>query len=651
MAQPQHTSEPAPATNPVTLRAFLVGLALVVIVCFVATDVTYRLRASRVSLGHVPMSLWLPFTLLFLVNPLLRHIGRGWSLRPQELGLVLTMGFIGAISPTKNVAGRLIAVIASPHYKASPENRWNDYLADHLPSWAVPTDKTGGVTQLWEGLPPGASLPWDIWIAPLLWWFSFFAAIFVACLCITVILRKQWVEHERIVFPLARLPLLMISDVDARGWPRVIRDRLFWIGFSIAAFILCWNILPLFWHNVPSIPIGPTYTSRINLGPGYPPLLIKFNFVMAAFGYLTNLEVLLSIWLFHVLSVVEIGGLNRLGVTVRPVLNSGLMIQQIAGFVTLALFSLFTARSHILAVIRAAWNPAREDDRDELLSYRTAVVAGALSLIYAMVWFHALGVSWIGVIAQLGMLFIYFLGLAKIVSETGLVYIETPLRTQEIVASALGRTVSTGDHVGMALTANAVESHRQYAMPTLAQVAKLRDDFGWPRLPMLGSIGAAFVTGWVISVIYTLNLCYGSTGAANIRHVFVFQGYSTRMWDRVVKWATDMPAWTGTEMSMVAAGILGTLALSVLRLRLPRWPLHPVGFTVGYVYPVRVTWFTVFLVWSFKSVVLRIGGVALYRSLQPFFIGLLTGYTIGVFISTLVDVIWFPGNGHMVHSW
>ena len=625
---------------------------LVVIVCFVATDVTYRLRASRVSLGHVPMALWLPFTLLFLVNPLLRHIGRGWSLRPQELGLVLTMGFIGAICPTKNVAGRLIAVIASPHYKASPENRWTDYIADHLPSWAVPTNQTNGVTQFWEGLPPGAMLPWDIWIAPLVWWFSFFAAIFIACFCITVVLRKQWVEYERIVFPLARLPLLMISDVDRRtGWPRVMRDRLFWVGFSAAAFILFWNILPLFWHNVPRIPIGPTYTHSISFAPGYPPLLVKFNFVMVAFGYLTNLEVLLSIWLFHVLSIAEIGGLNRLGVTVRPVLNNGLMIQQIAGFVTLTLFSLFTARQHVWAVLRAAWNPAREDDSDELLSYRVAIVAGTLSLLYAMVWFRALGVSWLGVVAQLGMLFIYFLGLAKIVSETGLVYIETPLRTQEIVASALGRTVTTGDHVGMALAANAVESHRQYALPALAQVSKIRDDFRWPRLPMLGAIGAAFVVGWIVSVVYTLNLCYGATGAANIRHVFVFQGYSQRMFDRVVKWATDMPTWTVAEIGMIIAGVAGTLALSVLRLRFPRWPLHPVGFTVGYVFPVRVTAFTVFLVWAFKSIVLRIGGVALYRQLQPFFIGLLTGYTIGVGISTLVDVVWFPGNGHMVHSW
>ncbi len=637
----------------ITPRAFLVGLALVVIVCFVATDTTYRLRASRVSLGHVPMSLWLPFTLLFLTNPLLRMFRPSWSLRPQELGLVLCMGFIGAIFPTKNVAGRLVAVLATPYYKASSENRWDDYITEYLPSWAVPSNRYGDITHLWEGLPLHETLPWSVWAGPLFWWFTLFAAVFVACLCITVILRKQWVEHERIVFPLASLPVIMITQTDEEsGWPRVLHDRLFWIGFGIAAFILCWNILPLFMHQIPTIRIGPTYRTTVSFGRDFPALQIKFNYVVAAFGYLTNLEVLLSIWLFHVLSLVEIGTLNRFGIIVRSDFENGLTVQQVGGFITLALFALFTARNHIATVLKAAWkNDGTVDDSKELLSYRTAVVSLVLSLAYVFAWMTALGISPIGIIVQLSFLFIYFLGLTKIVAETGLVYIETPLRTQELAAAVLGRTIQTADHVGMALMTNSIESHREYAMPTLAHIGKIQDRFNWARHGLLFAIGSAFVVGFVVSVVYTLDLCYGATGAANIRHVYVFGGYTQLMFDRVVTWAGAMPEFTPAEVSLFSVGVVGTLLLSIVRLRFAWWPLHPVGFTVGYVYPVRVTAFTVFLVWATKSIVLRIGGITLYKRLQPFFIGLLTGYTIGVGISTLVDVIWFPGNGHMVHSW
>ncbi|MDA0748841.1 MAG: hypothetical protein O2954_20170, partial [bacterium] len=517
----------------------------------------------------------------------------------------------------------------------------------------VPDNSAGAITHLWEGLPRGQGIPWNAWAAPLFWWFTFLFALFFACFCITVILRKQWVEHERITFPLARLPMLMIADEQPGSpWPRFFNSPLFWLGFSIAFTILAWNILPRFSHRLPEIPIGPTYSTSVGFGRDFPSLVIKFNFVVAAFGYLTNLEVLFSIWLFHLLSLLEIGFTNRLGIAVNSEYQGGVLLQQAGGFVTLVFFGLYMARKHIATVLRCAWHPpAQPEDTDELLSYRTAVVGLLLSLFYAFAWMYALGISFLGVAVQLGLLFIYFLGLAKVVAETGLVYIETPQRTQPLVAALLGSSVQTRDHVGMALASNTVESHREYILPSLAHIARIHHGFHWNRTRIVSALCAAFVVGFVVSIVYTLNLCYGATGAANIRHVYVFGGYGLTMFDRVVRWTSVAPTFNSAELSFIAAGALGTLALGLLRLRFPWWPLHPVGFTVGYVYPVRVTAFTVFLVWAFKSLVLRLGGITLYRRIQPFFLGLLIGYTLAVGLSTLTDAIWFPGNGRMVHTW
>ena len=46
-----------------------------------------------------------------------------------------------------------------------------------------------------------------------------------------------------------------------------------------------------------------------------------------------------------------------------------------------------------------------------------------------------------------------------------------------------------------------------------------------------------------------------------------------------------------------------------------------------------------------------VGGVTLYTKTRPFFVGLATGYALGVAITFLVDWIWFFGQGHQVHSW
>ena len=45
---------------------------------------------------------------------------------------------------------------------------------------------------------------------------------------------------------------------------------------------------------------------------------------------------------------------------------------------------------------------------------------------------------------------------------------------------------------------------------------------------------------------------------------------------------------------------------------------------------------------------MRFGGIELYRKASPFFIGLIVGYFLGIGLSFIVDVAFFPGNGHAI---
>ena len=91
--------------------------------------------------------------------------------------------------------------------------------------------------------------------------------------------------------------------------------------------------------------------------------------------------------------------------------------------------------------------------------------------------------------------------------------------------------------------------------------------------------------------------------------------------------------------------------LTFLQYRFTWWPLHPIGLTVCSTNVARSNQVSIFLIWAFKLLVLRFGGVTAYRKFQPFFIGLLTGYGLGVALSFVVDAIWFSGQGHYVHRW
>ena len=86
--------------------------------------------------------------------------------------------------------------------------------------------------------------------------------------------------------------------------------------------------------------------------------------------------------------------------------------------------------------------------------------------------------------------------------------------------------------------------------------------------------------------------------------------------------------------------------LSFLNMRFPWWPLHPIGFCVANVWPVRIAAFSVFIAWFAKVLIIRFGGMNGYRRAQPFFMGLIAGFVTGVAMNFVVDLIWFPGEGH-----
>ena len=100
---------------------------------------------------------------------------------------------------------------------------------------------------------------------------------------------------------------------------------------------------------------------------------------------------------------------------------------------------------------------------------------------------------------------------------------------------------------------------------------------------MVAALMLAFIIGFAVSIIYTLNLCYGATGAANIRHVFVFGGYSQRMFDRVVSWASEPTSFGRVEWQFLAAAALGTFFWASCAWLSGGPSIR--GFTVGYVYP------------------------------------------------------------------
>jgi hypothetical protein len=98
-------------------------------------------------------------------------------------------------------------------------------------------------------------------------------------------------------------------------------------------------------------------------------------------------------------------------------------------------------------------------------------------------------------------------------------------------------------------------------------------------------------------------------------------------------------------------GVLFTIGLYGIRYRFPSLALHPIGLAISGSDVLRSGISSIFIVWAAKTLILRFGGLNLYRKAKPLVMGILIGYLAAVAGGIVVDTIWFPGLGHKVHGW
>ena len=73
--------------------------------------------------------------------------------------------------------------------------------------------------------------PTFFWLVKVM---GFIVILIFTMFCINTVLRKQWVERERLAYPIVRLPQEMARGDRTKG---LLRSKTMWIGFSIAAGI------------------------------------------------------------------------------------------------------------------------------------------------------------------------------------------------------------------------------------------------------------------------------------------------------------------------------------------------------------------------------------------------------------------------------
>jgi len=598
-----------------------------------------------------------PLAVLFLLGaagsiPVLRR----FALRRRELLTVYAAVLVATPVLGAGVLFFVLSSVVSYYYYAHALTNWAVFLP-LIPTWFGPSSESAV-----EGYFVGrAAVPWGEWAPSLAAWSSFIICLFTARACLLALVQKQWIRRERLTVPLAEIPLEMVEESGQAGTGRLPRTALFWLGLVIAGFLGFQSELSIRLPSLPSLPMSVVIMQRQVVGPLS--VLGEFQLPLMpwllALAYLMPTQLSFSVWFFWLAKTAMAMLAIIFGASPYPVDEwwrhefPAPFDQSTGALLVLSVWLLWRSRSHLARAVRIAFSWRRSgSDADEPISYRWAFAG----LLVCSVWMAAFLVL-AGCRPILSLLYVALLvGIAfsytRICAETafdptiwflhGVVPMVTGtrgLRPREIIALE-----TTGGWAHSPFPRQVISACSMNILTSF----KIGDAAGVPlrrltRLLFLGfliALGAGMV--YALHALYRIGFNSTLVGIADLFPGWHFIMAGNEIFDNLTN--PQDAEWQG--VAWWGVGALSFVFIAVMRLQFLWWPFHPVGYVLGLglMAGEGIGGLPFVVAWLAKALVLRYGGLRLYRRTLPIVIGLIVG---DVLNRSLWDIISLVTHGHI----
>lgn len=629
MADPPQTA----LRRAVTLRAVAVAAILAPLNSY------WIHQMVEVQFVGNPTVVSLYFNVLFILCGLLLWNAVAGRVAPRlafASGELLTIYLI--LSVTSSCSGYdfihwMVPNTAGVHYRATPENRWHDIFFEYLPQSLTMGDPAS-LKMLYEGGTSFYATPaaWQPWIHPLSWWIPIMALVLIAPSGLAVLLRRRWIEVEKLTFPIIQLPFELTRE---RG--PFLRDRTLWIAFGVVAAINLLNGLhvlnpavpPLPLHH-PSLPLGSPRSWVITGATDPPwnaaaPVGLSYYPAGVGFGLLLPTELIASCWVFYLFFRCQLVAAQWLGL--RSIPDFPFQDEQsYGGYIGIILFALWASRGYVRDAVRRLMRPDEDLDAREPIPYRAAAVllAGGLLALVLITIYQGMG-PWQAVVHWLG----YYL----VVLIVGRMRAEMGLFTHELygmgptirMGRLLGRDVVGARSLTVATTFHGLSrGFRSIVFPHQIEGLKLAERARLEARPLFLTMLIAAVLGVILAWAMYLPVVY-HYGAGTARMGQYSDWYTTEAYGELASWLENPRgvAWNRLTTIGLSAGLY--VAGMFLKTNVGWWPIHPLGFALSTTYAMQFYWFPLFVAWALKWLVTRYAGHRGSRQLVALAFGLILG--------------------------
>ncbi|MBA2481637.1 MAG: hypothetical protein H0V44_13310 [Planctomycetes bacterium] len=674
----------------ITFKSVFFGLAGVGFIALYANFNSEILKLSSIIGNQLPIG---PFFIILVLatlwNPLAGKVSSRLRLSTREFAVVLAMMLISCWLPMSGFYMLFQRAIITPWTVAAGKPDWEVHKTlSHLPKELFPLEHERGSTQadkeayervyesFAQGIPHGdeklglTEAPYREWLPAMMRWAPLLLFVSIAVISLILLVHRQWSHHEQLAYPLAIVSTALIARTGSRATSDIFYSRLFWFGFAPVFAIHLFNYLhawfPLY---VPEIKLTTELIGEFKeIFPSLKNSMthvtsIKVSFLIIGIAYFIASDISLSLGMaslfvsvftaqFYIMS----GGM--------PV-GWGEMANIRAGsYVAYAALLVYTGRHFYWKVFNKAVRPiSQREDMEAVWAARIFVLSfacfvGFLITVMDLDWFIAL--------IYAGSVMLFMLVFTRIICETGLPFLAAGVDIINVITSLLGApAVGPGALVVIYYLSCIIKTDTTEAlMPYVATSLKTADNVGVSR-PRLLTVAFAGMT--IAFALCFFSWTYGLYAKGSGNNMWVVSPSIWALDNATTKLAilkdTEQLAESANTHGLAKLGLIPqnvgngliikwmglgaffVLAFSLLRFRFAWWPLHPVAFLVWGTSASRVTWFSFFLGWCIKELIVRFGGGRSYQSLKPIFLGLIMGEIVAVAMTLVCGAFYYWSTG------
>lgn len=623
----------------VTARAVGLGLALAALNAYwvVLAEVRWGIMdGSCLPLFVTPVFL---LALVAGLNLAVRRALPGLALRPGEMLTVYVL-MVGVETLAAHDLGQnLFGALGHAHWFATPENKWAEVFHPYLPQWLVVSDLRA-LRMFYEGdasfLDPRASGPF---LVPLAVWGIMLAALMGLMLSLNTLLRRQWTGSEKLSYPLIVLPLELTRDQTMPG--ALLRERLVWAGFAVAATLNLFNGLHQLHAAIPSIPFikltWPTFHEApwkwmYRFSYGIYPFAVSLAFFIPS-------DLSFSCWFFFLASQVQLIIAAFFRAQQAPPQGFPYLADQASGaWLALAVGALVTTRRHLGWVWQVAWRRAAGDDPGEGHLYRQALVGGAICVAVLTVFFVATGMGGWLTGGFLGIFLLLSVAITRVRAEFGTPHEIYYVNPQRLLVNAFGAR-GLGERQLTAISANYWfnRGYRSHPMPFQLESMKMAEGVGLGPQALVRLLIVAALAGILLAYWANLQITFREGAAAKCMAFKSWVGAESYV--RLASWLQTDAKPTYASQAALAGGAAAFWGLRWVHFN-TSLPLHPAGYALANSFAMNYFWCSFLVGWLVKVTVLRYGGRSGHSRAFRFFLGVLLGdYALGAIWGALGPIL------------